>query len=80
MSFCLFILTDAYENKLSDDVEINDQTWAELKQQAMKPDYLADPDIVSFDFPFTNINKIEITNFIIKFQKELNGEDLELLE
>jgi len=39
MTFCAFILTDAADNKLSDEEEINDRTWASLKLDALKPDY-----------------------------------------
>jgi len=39
MTFCAFILTDAADNKLSDEEEINDRTWGSLKLDALKPDY-----------------------------------------
>jgi len=39
MTFCAFILTDAADNTLSDEEEINDRTWGSLKLDALKPDY-----------------------------------------
>ena len=52
MAFCAFILLDAWDDKLSDNSEVDGELWKDIRETYMTSKYLKESNYVSLNCKF----------------------------